>query len=355
MNALNAMDLLRELENNRFGFFKQLKTVADIMTAKVLTLSVDHKVKDALELFSKNSIQHVPVIDPETNELLGIVSDRDLLRHAPRFLGTLVEGDNDQRALNTNLSQLMTRKPIHTSRSATLLDGVSLMLDNHIDCLLVYDDPKELHGIVTPSNFLKTILLYYRFCVPSDVQLTRLRLIDLERHMSIEEIFRYGAQTVRDVMAREVATLSPDQLVADAIALIQERRTRHVPIVDANKTVLGLVTDRDVLRALGPAANKQGPPAADKKFREALFAVEKTDPVLKEKLSTIMNRKLFAQRPEAMFQEAIRTFVDQDVSCLPVSDAQSRLVGIVTKTDVLRLFRVVLRLATFTDAPQQAA
>src|SRR3990172_5973253 len=232
MSAVSAIDLLRDLENNRFGFFRQLKTVADIMMPKVMTVSVDQRVRDARQLFEKHPIRHAPLIDPENNEVLGIVSDRDLIRHMPRYLGTLVEGDNDHRALTTSLSQIMTRKPVRAQRETPLLEAVSLMLDNHIDCLLVYEKPTEIQGIVTTHDFLKMVLLYYRFCVRSDGSLVRLRLMDLERRLSAEEIFLHGGQTVRDVMTREVVTLTPDHTIGDALPLMQEKFVRHVPMVD---------------------------------------------------------------------------------------------------------------------------
>lgn len=106
---------------------------------------------------------------------------------------------------------------------------MGLMLDRCIDCLLVYDDPSELQGILTPRDFLKTILLYARVCMRNGVARNKLRLADFASGLSIDEVFQRGAATVEDVMSLELAVLSTNHKVEDAIKLIQVKEVRHIP------------------------------------------------------------------------------------------------------------------------------
>lgn len=94
------------------------------------------------------------------------------------------------------------------------------------------------------------MLLYYR--VFQTLQpLQRLRLIDLDSELSLDEIFCRGAQTARDVMSQPV-TVPGREPVATAIRLMQECEVSHLPILDEKNQVTGVVTRNDILIALRP-------------------------------------------------------------------------------------------------------
>jgi acetoin utilization protein AcuB len=341
-----VLGLFQQLANNRFGFFGRLQSVADIMTPEVFTLSLDGNLGSAIQLFRDHGFRHAPVVDPETKDVVGIVSDRDLLRHQPRQLGTLLEGDKDGRALTIALTSVMTRKPVHVSASTSLQSAISLMLDKHIDCLLVYDSPLELQGILTPSDFLKAVLLYQRVC-PGSGDLKRLRLVDVDRGLAVDEIFRRGAQTIRDVMSYPVSVLSGDKTVAEAMALMQKNVLRHIPVVDERGRLIGIVSDRDVLKALtGSCAQTDAARDNGKTFRSALFATDGKDPALREAVTSIMSPKPTVVRPESLLGDAISTFLDSQISCLVAVDADNHVCGIITTSDVLHLIRITMRLGS---------
>ena len=54
---------------------------------------------------------------------------------------------------------------------------------------------------------------------------------------------------VRDIMTRNPATIEPDTPVGTAIAVMVERKVRHLPVVDEQGAVIGIITDRDAVKA----------------------------------------------------------------------------------------------------------
>ncbi len=128
--------------------------------------------------------------------------------------------------------------------------------------------------------------------------------------------------TVRDIMTRHVETASPEETVLDARDRFRDGGFRHLPVVDGER-LLGVVSDRDVLRAAGPSLgatefDDDGGPGVDRTLRE------------------IMTRDVVTADPTMSVDEAADTMLRMDVSALPVVD-EGRLVGIVTTADVLRL------------------
>jgi len=128
--------------------------------------------------------------------------------------------------------------------------------------------------------------------------------------------------TIRDIMSPTVETATPDETVLDARNRFREGGFRHLPIVDGER-LLGVVSDRDVLRAAGPSLgltpyDEDAGPDVDRTLRE------------------IMSRYTITADLTMSVQEAADTMLRNDVSALPVLD-DGRLVGIVTTADVLRM------------------
>ena len=96
MSSGNVIELLENINTGNIGFFEKLTTVADVMTRTVKTLTLDDRLEDAVTFFQEMKVHHAPVIDPEDKDVCGILSDRDVLRATPRYLGKAGEEDGDQ-------------------------------------------------------------------------------------------------------------------------------------------------------------------------------------------------------------------------------------------------------------------
>jgi acetoin utilization protein AcuB len=128
---------------------------------------------------------------------------------------------------------------------------------------------------------------------------------------------------VKDIMQRDVVTVTPDTRLPQVLRLLQPRGFRHVPVVDKGELV-GIISDRDVKQAMVSLGGSGAGPALEH-AHERLTAAE------------IMSRAVTTVAPVFSVEEAARLMTTQRISALPVTEG-SRLVGIVTETDVLGLF-----------------
>lgn len=345
-----VVDLFNQLAKNDFGFFQRIGSVADLMTRDVVTLTLDDTFDDAVALFEKSPFHHAPVIDAEKGDVVGIVSDRDILRYRPPQLGSAADPSKNHPALSVPVSQFMTRGLISAGVDATPEAALSLMLDHHVDSVLIHDDARQLEGIITVRDFMKMVLLFHQVCT-STPDLVRLRLVDLDmsRGLPLDFVFSRGARSVRDVMTREFETLRPTDSIGHAMERMQTLEVRHLPVVEADGRVVGLLTDRDVLRHL-PLPVPRLDKVTKLRFRERLFATQATE-VLQQKVASIMGEAPPSVRPDALFVDTITAMLSRDLSAMPVLDNHDdRICGIFTTTDIARVLRVAFRIGGLVKA-----
>ena len=131
-------------------------------------------------------------------------------------------------------------------------------------------------------------------------------------------------ETVGSRMSREVLTVSPDDPLRAAVDLEMRKKIRHIPVVDGQGKLMGIVTDRDIKRAL--------PSPLMRSAREDYEALLDGTAI-----SQVMTREPQSIAPEASITEAVKLMVEKKVGGLPVVTA-GKLVGMFTQTDALKLF-----------------
>lgn len=129
------------------------KTVADVMSAPVISVTMDTSFADIRELMEELKIHHFPVIDKD--ELTGIISDRDLLRILSPHLGTVAEMQRDVESSDKVAHQIMTRQPICVKATDPVDVVLAWLQSVDISCVLVTGEANELLGIVTWRDLLK--------------------------------------------------------------------------------------------------------------------------------------------------------------------------------------------------------
>jgi CBS domain-containing membrane protein len=127
---------------------------------------------------------------------------------------------------------------------------------------------------------------------------------------------------VKDLMSKDLFLLYADDSVLLAEEMMHWKRIRHVPVVDRQHNIKGLVTHRDILRASISTV-------AQLSSREAH---EIQTYIL---LQDIMRTSVFTICPDADIKEAARVMLREKIGCLLVVD-DDRLVGILTEADFLR-------------------
>ena len=129
------------------------------------------------------------------------------------------------------------------------------------------------------------------------------------------------AKTVRDIMSAEVTTLGRNDTLLLAKDIMNLGRIRHFPVVEDDE-VVGVVSQRDLYRASLGTVMQYGE-KAQRAFLESVAVKEvMADPI--------------AIGPDATVRDAARLMLEHKIGCLPVLE-DSRLVGIVTETDMLQV------------------
>ncbi|MBU1192026.1 MAG: CBS domain-containing protein [Gammaproteobacteria bacterium] len=127
-----------------------------LMTTRLITVDMDVTLKEIRDLFEKASFHHLLVT--ENGKLVGIISDRDILKWSSPFIGTLQERPADEHLLLKRAHQLMTRKPITLCRTESVTKALQLLVDNKLSSLPITNPDGSLAGIVTARDFLKFML-----------------------------------------------------------------------------------------------------------------------------------------------------------------------------------------------------
>lgn len=121
-------------------------SIAQVMKATPICVSMDTRLEEVRNLLEKHGFHHLPVLDGE--ELVGIISDRDILRLLSPFLDTAAEMTRDLEILNKAAHQVMTRQPICVTLDDSLNKVIEWMTSASISCMPVLDKGR-LVGIIT--------------------------------------------------------------------------------------------------------------------------------------------------------------------------------------------------------------
>jgi len=132
---------------------------------------------------------------------------------------------------------------------------------------------------------------------------------------------------VRDLMQTNVFTVRGDQELIVVAEIMNWAHIRHVPVVDAQGELLGVISHRDLIRHLAaPAPGQTSTPAPN------LVAAKRAT----VQLADVMSPAVHVIGPDDSVQEAAARMRTERIGCLPVIRG-ARLVGIVTATDLLRI------------------
>jgi CBS domain-containing protein len=124
---------------------------------------------------------------------------------------------------------------------------------------------------------------------------------------------------VVDVMTTDVITVTADTSITNAARLMFRNRVSGLPVCDEDSCLVGIITEADFLR-----------------LEVARQEADALSPV--ETVGEVMNRGVLTIGPDAAIVDAARLMVVNDVNRLPVVDAQSKILGIISRLDVVAVF-----------------
>ncbi|MDI6888144.1 MAG: CBS domain-containing protein [Methanocellales archaeon] len=273
--------------------------VMTIASREVIKIPPTMTIMGAIKTMMTYGLRKVPVADPGTNRLVGIITSVDLID----FLGggerhNLVKkryGGNLLAAINGDVREIMEVDVITLSDRQSLEDALNTMLIQNIGGLPIVDDRHRVVGIISESDFAYLI---------ADVKTGKI---------------------VGDYMSRRVVTTPPDISIGEAAKTMVSNGFRRLPVI-RDDVLLGIVTATDIVKYLG------GGKAFDKlvtgHIQEAL------EPAIK----TIMVPNVVTTTSDVDLGDAAKLMMDKKVGSLPVID-DGFLMGILTERDILRALR----------------
>jgi CBS domain-containing protein len=145
--------------------------------------------------------------------------------------------------------------------------------------------------------------------------------------------------TVAEIMHRDPRTVQPDEDVRTAIRLLREHELPGLPVVDEGGRLLGIVTESDLV-IQDSEADLHLPHFVDLLggvvFVERLSGFEeRLRKAFATKVSEVMTADPVTCRPQETVREAARKIAERKHNRLPVVDDENRVVGVVTRIDVL--------------------
>lgn len=254
--------------------------VRDVMTSNVVTIDKDRKLSDAIRILQKKKISRIVVTD--SGKVCGVVTEKDIVK---------VLGSSRHRKLlpsSLHVSTAMQLGLIVVVEDAEVSEAARLMVQNKIDSLPVVKGEK-LVGIVTPTDLLELLLA----C----------------------------REKLDGVMSRPVITVLPSDRIVHARRLMLDNGIGRVVVAEGDE-VVGILSQRDLMIAFGM-------------FRKAADSYQRSR-IRNILVGDVMTQHIKTLDASATVARAAKLMLEDEVSGIPIVQ-KGRLVGIVTKSDLVRL------------------
>ena len=275
-----------------------------IASRDVISIPPSKSIKDTAKVMMEHEFRRLPITDPGSGKLLGIVTVMDILD----FFGggkkfNIIEKkyqDNFLAAINEPVKEIMTRDIITLSNKASIAETIETMLSNQLGAIPLVDADGKLAGIVT------------------------------ERDIALSLAGVAGKDTVQDFMSPKVFTTTPGTPLEGACKIMVRNGLRRIPIVggeadisNAAKKLFGILTSTDVIRFLNA-----------KELFDNLNSNLATDVLEQTKISDIMAKEPITVEPTMTIGELCEVFADKNIGGVPVVK-DDNVLGIITERDIL--------------------
>jgi CBS domain-containing protein len=286
----------------------QLKTKN--LVRQAITLEPNNTLYDARNVLLRYNISRVVIA--KVNKPLGIVTEKDISRFLFREMPS-------RRLHEFDLDEIMSKNLIVLTEEDDLAICAKLMLENKISSIIVMDNNNDdrLRGIITKSDMIDAYAKYYPI-----------------------------KSLVEEYMTKEVITASPDENLHVILQLMADREVSRI-VVTRNLKPVGIITGRDLL----PLSVLFGARVAEKSWttEEELLLRKRNVPSGIKAIfvaEDIMKSYPITIAKNANLGQAAQIMTRNRISGLPViqhsDDDDSDLVGIITKTDIIKALTFII-------------
>ena len=132
---------------------------------------------------------------------------------------------------------------------------------------------------------------------------------------------------VEEVMSTDVFTLGRNDNLSVADDLMKQRRIRHIPVVNSDGDLCGILTQRDLFRGILLKSLGYGT-CAEQRILDSLS------------IKDAMHEEVLTISPDSALSDAATLMLSKKVGCLPVVDGE-RLVGMISEADFVKQFAII--------------
>lgn len=130
-------------------------TVADIMTRNVITLNQLNTMKNAHDLSKAKGIRHLPIVDNETHELIGVVTQKAMIAKVISILTEYGQDALHEQEMKTLAIDIADTQFASVYVNDDVKEVAKFFLNNKHGCLPCLDDSNKLIGMLSSSDFVK--------------------------------------------------------------------------------------------------------------------------------------------------------------------------------------------------------
>lgn len=270
--------------------------VISIATKQVISAPPTMRIFGAIETLTEWGVRRLPIVDPGTHRLKGILTARDVVD----FLGggekfnliNVKHEGNFLAAINESVSRIMVPEVRTLTPDSSLQEAIKIIVETRTGGIPIVDNDNVLTGIVTERDVLKVLCRTHTYL------------------------------QVRDVMTSSLLVQDPDCPLSMVTKVMTSHQFRRLPIVK-NDVLFGIITATDIVRYIGSG-----------KVFEKLITGHVAE-VMAVPVRELISGNLFTTEPKTSITDAAREMLAKGVGALPVIE-NSRLVGLVTEFDLVR-------------------
>jgi CBS domain-containing protein len=271
--------------------------ILTVAKSPVVMIAPTTPIYDALQKMAKEGFRRLPIANPGTKHLEGIVTATDIIDYlggGKKF--EIIQqkyGGNFFKALNEPIRLIMTQKVVSIKTSAKISEAIEKMKSSNLGGLPVVDDEGKVKAIVT------------------------------ERDIAVLFADRTSGVTVAQLMSEKVVTALPKTTIFEAEKTMATRGFRRLPIVSDGK-VAGIVTAMDIIRFFGCGE-------AFRHLRSGTIVQVLGTPALE-----IATKNVSTVEPETDVGQAAKIMREKDIGAVPVVK-KGVLVGMFTERDFFKI------------------
>jgi CBS domain-containing protein len=250
----------------------------------------------AIEMMTRHGFRRLPVSDPGTKKIKGIVTAGDIID----FMGggsryNLVQvkhKGNLIAAVNESIREIMTRDLVTAGMHLPVTDVIATIVETGIGGLPIVDEHDVLQGIITERDVLRILTQ------------------------------KQSEYRVEDIMSTSLHITSPESPIGTATKEMVANQIRRLPVV-SDDVLIGIITASDIMKFIG------GGEAFDN-----LVTGDVTD-IMNLPVRSLINGTLYTTIPEEGINTVAHEMLEKNVGALPVIE-NSRLIGLVTEFDCVK-------------------